>query len=166
MNSIRKFMAIGSVVAAAALALVGAPAAQAEAAPWCTGSDLLISTYDVHPKGGGIKRHAIAFVAREGTSCRIGGTPTNVRFYDNRGVDLNIPLTTGHGDHVEVTVNGGWFGPVAYVSSWEKGSGVRPSFVEFDLPGENGSRGDRIVTGWPSSLGVGVQINNIGWPAS
>lgn len=53
MNSIRKFMAIGSVVAAAALALVGAPAAQADAAPWCTGSDLLISTYDVHPKGAG-----------------------------------------------------------------------------------------------------------------
>ncbi len=165
MNRIRKSAAIGAVVAAAALAVVGTPAAQAGPAPWCTSSDLVIKAYDVHPKGTEIKRHAIVFTTAEDVTCTIGGTLGNVRFLDAKGADMNVPSANGQGEYREVTVRG-TFGPVAYVSSLTKGPQVTPAFVEFDLPGQKGSRGDRVTTAWPSWLGVKVSIQNIGLPVS
>ncbi|HUQ62100.1 hypothetical protein [Lentzea sp.] len=166
MNRLRKSATIGSLVAAAALALAGTSAAQAAGtspdAPWCTGDDLLIAAHDMRPTSSPNKGHVISFTAAEGVTCTIGGSLSNVRFLDAEGRDMNVPLTGGQGEYTEATVSG-YSSAVVYIGSPKKSSSVTPAFIQFDLPGQ-GSLGDRIVTAWPSWIGVPVQIGNIGWP--
>lgn len=164
MNSIRKSITAGSLAAAAALAVVGTHSAQAADAPWCDGSDLVISAHDMRSPSSASKGHVIRFAAADGVTCTIGGTLSNVRFLDAEGHDMNVPLTGGQGQYQETTVQG-IFGAVVYVGSPKAGPQVSPAFVQFDLPGQ-GSLGDRITTAWPSSIGGPVQVGNIMSPVS
>ncbi|SDF93019.1 hypothetical protein SAMN05216553_104229 [Lentzea fradiae] len=165
---LRKSANIGALAATAALVLGGTATAQAagtsSSAPWCTGSDLVISAHDMRPTTSPSKGHVIRFAAAEGVTCTIGGTVSNVRFLDATGQDMNVALTGGQGEYHEATVHG-IFSAVMYVGSPKAGPQVTPAFVRFDLPGQ-GSLGDRVTTAWPSSIGGPVQMTNIMWPVS
>ena len=168
MNRFRKSATIGSLVAAAALTLAGTSAAQATGtssdAPWCTGDDLVITAHDMRSPSSASKGHVIRFAAAEGVTCTIGGSLSNVRFLDAKGMDVDVPLTGGQGEYTEATVHG-MFSAVAYVGSPVKGPRATPAYIQFDLPGQ-GSLGDRVVLAWPSWIGAPAQITNIGWPVS
>ncbi|KOV81966.1 hypothetical protein [Nocardia sp. NRRL S-836] len=162
MNSFRN---TALALAGAALLSTAVPTtAQADAAPWCTGDDLVITAHDMRPTTNPDKGHVIRFAAAEGVTCTIGGSLSNVRFLDAAGQDLDVPLTGGQGPYTEATVHG-IFSAVAYVGSPKKSDTVTPAYVRFDLPGK-GSLGARITTAWPSWIGTPVRFTNIGWPVS
>ena len=167
MNTFRKTAFV--VAGAALLAGAGALAAQAQsntssAAPWCTGSDLVISAHDMRSPSASTTAHRIRFAAAEGVSCRIGGRLSNVRFLDADGRDLGVSLTGGQGQYTEAPVDANHEAAV-YVASPVKSQQVTPAFIRFDLPGQ-GSLGDAVKIAWPSGVGTPVQFSGVMAPVS
>ncbi|GAA3434131.1 hypothetical protein GCM10018954_037350 [Kutzneria kofuensis] len=131
---------------------------------WCTGHDLQITARDAHSPNSGSKLFRIAFAARDGVTCKIGGGLSNVRFLDEKGQDMNVPLNGGHHAYVELPVDASHEATV-YVASQSEGPMVHPASIRFDLPGQ-GSLGDEVTVAWPSGLGARVRITDLMAPVS
>jgi hypothetical protein len=171
-SKLRHTTTVAALVGAAVLGVTGTAVALAAngtrtaagAGGWCTGHDLRITARDAHSPNSGSKLFWIAFAARDGVTCRIGGGLSNVRFLDEKGQDMNVPLNGGHRDYVELPVDASHEAAV-YVASQSKGPMVHPASIRFDLPGQ-GSLGDEVTVAWPSDLGARVQITDLMAPVS
>ncbi|MEU0881084.1 hypothetical protein ABZ345_20955 [Lentzea sp. NPDC005914] len=151
-----------AVAGAALVAATGTVAAQAET-PWCTGSDLVISAHRMNKPSANATAHWMRLAPAEGVSCKIGGSLSNVRFFDASGRKMNIQIAGGQtGNYVEVPVEG-YREAAVYVGSQITGPTVTPAFILFNLPGQ-GSLGDEMLVPWPSSIGTTVRIGDVTEP--
>ena len=172
MNKVRKTMTAATLAGAAFLVIAGMSAAFGDEAQqgqngvaWCTGSDLDVQAYDAHAPNDASKAFRIAFTAKDGANCKIGGTLSNVRFLDANGHDLNAELTIPRpGDYAEVPVDNDHEAAV-YVSTQLHGPRLNAATIQFNLPGQ-GSLGDSVTVAWPSGLGALITVGDLMAPIS
>lgn len=160
-NAFRKTAVV--VAGAALLAGAGTLAAQAQSnssaeTPWCTGSDLVISAGRSHSPSEGSIAHRITLAAAEGASCKIGGNLINVRFLDEAGNDLNVPLTGFPHTHEDAVLVEGHREAAVYMSSQLHGPRVFPASVRFNLPNNSGNLGESVAVAWPAETGIGAML--------
>ncbi|MFI6095746.1 hypothetical protein ACIA8G_09345 [Lentzea sp. NPDC051213] len=172
MNTFRKTMTAAGLAGVALLAVVGTSAAlggdtgqKKGDVPWCTGSDLDVNAYDAHAPNDASKLFRIAFTAKDGVNCKIGGTLSNVQFIDDAGQDIGADLTVPPpGEYVELPVDADHEAAI-YVSTQLHGPRLNPASIRFDLPGQ-GSLGDSVTVAWPSGLGALVTVTDFMAPVS